>query len=143
MEEQLASLSSVESDVLLDFVARLSPQWLAGFFDGEGCVCGTIQGGSPNLQITLTQKDPAILAIISLKFPAKIQSNGGDGFRLAWGGKSALPFLEFIKDYVIIKKRQVELAFEFIPLIADPGQKVSPEAKARRFTLVSLLKDLK
>ena len=143
-EQNLDSLSSTESDVLLDFVARLSPQWLAGFFDGEGCVGVYTNGNSTKLDVSVAQKDPGILAIISLKFPSKVTYAKKDGtHHIAWCGRNALPFLEFIKDHTIVKKRQVDLAIEFASLIVIKGTDVPNEWVVRRLQIAEELKRLK
>ena len=42
-EEIRLELSRLEP---IDYAARITPQWVAGFFDGEGCVSSAIgQGG--------------------------------------------------------------------------------------------------
>jgi len=144
VQEELTSLNQQESDVLLDFVARLSPQWLAGFFDGEGCVGVYANTSYTKLDVNISQKNPGILAIISLKFPAKVSySKKDDTYHIAWSGRNAIPVLEFIKDYVIVKKRQVELALEFTSLIIGKGYCPSNEQLERREEIGIELKRLK
>ena len=97
----------------------LTAEYLAGFFDGEGCISGSTCNGNSNLSITITQRKSEILYMIDKRFPTKrgVFPKGGTKrpcFRLAWGLNEAKPLLEYIKDYVIIKKSQVELALKFI-----------------------------
>lgn len=50
---------------------RITPEWLAGFFDGEGSVSAELAYNKyATVTITLTQKDPKILALIMLKYNA-------------------------------------------------------------------------
>lgn len=144
----LSSLSVAESDVLLDFVARLTPQWLAGFFDGEGCVCGLYSNGYPYLTVTIPQKEPGILAIIALKFPTKVRYvSQNKNHVLHYAGRKALPLLEFIKDYSIVKRKEIELGIELASLLVDSRSNDnilrSEESLERRTAIVEELRSLK
>lgn len=97
----------------------LSPEYLAGFFDGEGNV-GIYKGGGTGrtLRVQITQaQSPEAFAI--LKF---VQGNYGGSIcefnktlrRPAWnyqvGGDGAWQVLRYIEPYLVLKKAQVELA---------------------------------
>jgi len=162
MEQELEGLTAGESAQLLDFVARLSPQWLAGFFDGEGCVTfidRVLPDGRKNIlvRVSISQKEVGILAIISLKFPAcKIDSfkqpykgdkpGGHTAHQLYWNGSKVIPFLEYIKDHVIVKKRQVELglelAYTMLPTRGGGNNRLEEEVWEKRKKIVEELRVL-
>jgi hypothetical protein len=147
-EENLTGLSSAETDVLLEYVARLSPQWLAGFFDGEGCVYGGLIRGYPYITVTIPQKTAGILAIIALKFPTRLvycQTN--KNHVLQYSGRKAIPILEFMKDFAIIKKKEIELGLELANLLShsrsNEERERLNETFARRLEIVEELRLLK
>lgn len=112
---------------IADAMDRLTLPWLAGFFDGEGSVYAGLSNGAYNVRISITQKDPTILALIGLKYKAnciskKMGSGGKISCQVRLGGRSALPFLYDIKDLVIVKRRQVELAIKLISLVDNTGE---------------------
>lgn len=106
---------------------KITPQWLAGFFDGEGCVsiCDN-KSGYITLHVSITQADLLILSLIALKFKdyndiyeRKYPGNRKSVHIISWNGKKALEILEYIKDCVIVKKEVVDLGIEFAYLISE------------------------
>lgn len=147
---ELQGFTSSEEGWLLDFVARLSPAWLAGFFDGDGMVGAYItRGESTNLLVNITQKDPGILAVIAIRFPTRVVTRQRQGeakqvhFCIEWSGKGAKEVLEFMKDHSICKKRQIELGLEFISLMGEKGIEIPRNDVVRRLEIVEELKRLK
>jgi hypothetical protein len=139
-------------DRLLDVVARLTPQWLAGFFDGEGCVSPKIEhhGTIANVRASLTQKDPTILALIGLKFPGAhfsvknrtIASGKATTVthELMYTGASCQAILEYIKDHLIVKKEQVLLGLEMCKLVTYTGGKLSESERAKRIDIAEKIR---
>lgn len=114
------------NDEIVEAASRLTPQWLAGFFDGEGCVCvhKCASDFSFTFQVTVSQAEPKILALIALKFGLSVnvsKSNGRRMFVARAMGRGAIPFLEYIKDHVVCKRRQVEAALEFASTLNKTG----------------------
>lgn len=100
----------------------ITPQWLAGFFDGEGCVF--IQKRkhhtdySYDLRVQISQKDNIILAMILIKYPeASLYTQGKLVWQLHWRGESCRRFLNDIKNYCVVKRSQVLNALEYIETI--------------------------
>jgi len=100
---------------------RLTPQWLAGFFDGEGTVVAfrrhSKADGIFTIQVALYQSDVKILSLIAMKFPgvflgptATKKDARRPVYELRSCGQKTIPFLESIKDHVICKHRQVVAA---------------------------------
>jgi hypothetical protein len=141
----------LQYDELLEAVPRLTKEWVAGFFDGEGTVGAYDDGvGGHRINVSITQKDAKILALLAMKFPemsgpAKV--TGKDAFYIRASGHSGKRFLEFIKDHVICKRKEVELALEFIMLLGTHGggtaNSVHPKNLARRVELAGLMKQAK
>jgi len=137
--------------------------YLAGFFDGEGCIhIGTYPPGvysastiSPfhQLSIMLGNTNKLILEhICSLLSAGNIQRVEGKNSRTRpyyqWRihGRKALEFLELIKPYLILKKKEAALAIEFQSGKRNHlgGHKaLSPEIIQKRTDLAERLKILK
>lgn len=137
---------------------RLTPQWLAGFFDGEGCVSITnrhngLKGGKkpyPRLSVTITQAEPTLLSLIGMKFcdergliycPVR-KGNKREKkacYSLRMSGKHAGPFLKYIQPYVILKRKLVDWGIEMAELTGERGKRnlLNPEIKQRREEIMS------
>jgi intein-encoded DNA endonuclease-like protein len=133
---------------------RLTPQWLAGFFDGEGCISITNRhNGSgvnyPRLSVTITQSEPTLLTLIGLKFTNDLgdvvcpvrkgtKKEKKPCYSLRMTGKNARPFLEYVRPYVILKRKLVEWAIEMTELTGERGRRdlLTPENMSRRTELM-------
>ena len=111
---------------------RLTPEYLAGFFDGEGSITSHGRGQlCPTVQVNITQTGQAgllVMAAIATRFGGgpyekKRPSHGRwkHCYQCAWTGSGAKAFLECIRPHVIIKKKMVEAALEFIDLLGKRG----------------------
>jgi hypothetical protein len=129
-----------DENTLLEAVARLTPQWLAGFFDGEGCVYAALDINGRGhgrertwVKVELHQKDPVILGLVGMKFECSWSrartvstKTGGTttGHSITWQGTQAIEFLKFIRPHVIVKRRLVELALSFCEMLEKVGGKL-------------------
>lgn len=141
-----------DNDLLLEAASRLTPQWVAGFFDGEGCVSPKIEhyGTSANIRVTITQKNPAILGLLCIKFLGgsiqvknRIVREGSGSSRvheLWYTGNAVLPLLEFIKDHVIVKKELVLLGIELAKLVTYSGGKLSEAERSKRLVIAEKIR---
>lgn len=113
---------------LIEYAARITPQWLAGFFDGEGSISvyKSSVSGLYALDVSITQCDSKLISLIGLKFspcsgPRQRKSSFGTNrkpaFVVSWSGGSSLKILHYIKDHVIRKKIQVETAIRLAEII--------------------------
>ena len=113
------------SGEILEKIARMTPQWLAGFFDGDGhvSVCRTVVNPARNmylrLKCTFTGTDSGTLSLIAsiyglrgpyLKKSKKYKHNV---YELGLTGKHCATLLRKILPYVVIRRKQVELALKF------------------------------
>jgi len=67
--------------------------------------------------------------------------------RVVWTGRNCLPFLTAIKDYVVIKKPQVDAAIEMIQYISHQGGDIrgrggAPDDLEKREVLGQLISHL-
>ncbi len=114
----------------------LSDSYIAGFFDGEGCITSQLvwktgkyeKHPRVNVQVTITQKDRKILEGIQKKFGGTIQYKFGGPkyakrnpcYHLRITGKETMGnFLRTIQPYSIVKREQIDLALEFIEGLRD------------------------
>jgi hypothetical protein len=97
----------------------VSDAYLAGFFDGEGCVMTRRgSGGYWELRLSVGQIDPAPLYLLQGRFGGGIyrKSKGLLG-RQVWAwvitGDKAAKALEALAPHLIVKRDQALLALEF------------------------------
>ena len=126
-------------------------QWLAGFFDGEGCIylqCDKRKLAVFGLQVSITQNDEPILKEIQSEFGGTVYRHSGRRcYRWRITSAPALSFLKAVQPYVRIKKEQVDLAIEFIKTLRKRNSSGSVPMEDfisdRRFEIHNRLKDLK
>ncbi len=106
----------------------ISPEYAAGFFDGEGCVNLTVSGRNRRivLRLMIVNTDPMILAAFQAQFggfiehrvrqPGSKQAHWKQFCCLTMSGNIAFAFLVDIAPYVRVKASQVALALEFMEL---------------------------
>ena len=140
---------------------RLTLQWLAGFFDGEG----SINIGQHNVWhsnrkmwrvgITLTQADELLLQAIRQKWPEfrfctpGHKSGNNRAYEISIkGAKAAVVFLKAIEPYVIRKLPDVRIAIEFCEGFGKfrKGQqrgRLNPAEHARRVLLAQKIREVR
>lgn len=113
---------------VIDMLDRITPQWLAGFFDGEGSVACYRGVKGWKMKVTLTQKDEGLLSAIRTKFPEFCfyppRRKHGRGrinpcFEIVIDGGVASVFLEAIRPFVIRKLLDVEVGIQFSSTIQN------------------------
>jgi len=140
-------------DNAIEFVARITPQWVAGFVDGEGCINARWQKDTHvhSVRLTITQKNPAIIFLLYTVFPGghiSIQNNKlrhgthTISYHITWHGRRMLPLLEAVKDSVVIKKELVELALEFCKHVTYPGGRSTDIEAMERERLCGLISNI-
>jgi len=124
--------------------------YFAGFFDGEGYV--GVSHSEKNkymvLSVTVTQNTLPVLEMLRERFGGNIifpkhyyEKAGKASYTWAIYSETALNFLNTIKDFVIVKKAQVEIALQFP--IGHPRQEVMPHIREKRLWVRSELQRLK
>jgi hypothetical protein len=104
-----------------EFMDKLTPQYVAGFFDGEGFVhSSTDKRGILIMKVGIAQKRPEIIVALLAMFPSgcfqAYKTKGAKCHSITWNGVNAHDFLKYIQPYVVLKKPQVDLALEYASL---------------------------
>lgn len=112
----------------------MTPEYVAGFFDGEGCVSLTKRQnkgyGSPHvqLQVMIANSHEGIIDLFMKQFGGfkseKPTGFGSTSFCLKFSSEEAEAFLRYIQYDVIIKAREVEVALALIERRRLPGWRV-------------------
>lgn len=110
--------------------------YLAGFFDGEGCVSILSYHGGKSFGIRLfaSQIDPRPLNILKDKFGGSIQVQPKLPNRRTiykWGveGEKAVIALNLLRPYLVVKSEQADIVLEFAPLIGTSKKRNKPLTK--------------
>ena len=140
---------------------KISWQWLAGFYDGEGCLNLTHQKSKRNTafspQIDLVNTNHAAMELIisflaDLDIPVYVSKSKKHGVFHRDSGrshkqrmtiriarmKSVKRFLEHISPYLVLKREQAELLLEFVSSRAERYTKTTD----RDFVIYKRLREL-
>jgi hypothetical protein len=124
--------------------------YIAGFFDGEGCVHGSIihknSGAYPRAWITIGQKDPFILRKIEKYFNFGTLHQYKKNWRYqVKNTKEVIEFLQALYPYLIGKKEQAGLAIELNKrILKQPvGVKLKDEEREIRMNHIKRITELK
>ena len=106
----------------------LDIRWLAGFFDGEGCVSIYRRRNRREhyLNVSISQKDRAPLDLIYEIYGGSIRKTKTPSNCHQWrvSSRKAEMFLRDILPHSIVKKRAIEGAIEFIGTVGEAGQRL-------------------
>lgn len=107
----------------------ITKEYLAGFFDGEGCIyLGTTSASGtnrkyPSLIVSLAQSGENGLHLLldiqkeyggSLSHKKKIKDSHKDAYQLRWRGKKGVIFLDQIGKYLKIKQQKASDVCNFM-----------------------------
>lgn len=104
---------------------RVSDQYAAGFFDGEGCVIvrQRIRDGLVhyNLDAVVAQMDRTVLDLLKAEYGGAIHPQRKNAWKpgevLYWrwcmGSVTAREFLKVIHPFSVVKREEIALALEF------------------------------
>src|SRR6266436_1144880 len=100
----------------------ISAEYIAGFFDGEGCIDFKRTGQARMIAVraALTNTNLEFLKLIQIQYGGKIYSKPIKGKphwknwnALTWINSEAINFLKLIKPYAFLKLDQIKLAEEY------------------------------
>ena len=123
--------------------------YLAGYFDGEGCVYITSKISRHRLEVSITSTDVAPLKLLKDIYGGFLCSRGPrDGNKNQWNwqlrDQRAGKFIEDILPYSIIKAPQLHLGLEYLDRAHNPGKrKITPEQWEERASYKLAMKELK
>lgn len=130
----------------------ITPEWLAGFFDGEGCVT-VVKARKSNFTpvVTFTNTDLETLQVIQRQYGGTLHFKGerrgwNKGYMLKFAGAGAARrILVVIQPFLITKKREVDffLTAWFSTFEGRRGKKISPEQLEIREQIKSQLSAMK
>lgn len=114
----------------------LSPQYVAGFFDGEGCIIVAKDSGARHnkrpsyvLRVDVANTDYRVLEMLQREFGGNIaRSHGKNRPCYNWqvNAQLAKKFLEWVRPYLTVKAEQAWLALEFMSQRGLGGGKGRP-----------------
>jgi hypothetical protein len=115
-------------------LTELEKAYIAGFFDGEGCISLGYKKDTSyrrhhtyQLVVTVANTNKEILNFLHQRFGGHFRKgrppskNGKEVYVWALLCRKALKFLEEIYPYLRLKKKQAELAFEYYKLVNPYG----------------------
>lgn len=130
-------------------ISQTNAAYIAGFFDGEGCIC-TVGSSKCHLSISIGQKFPNILyhiyKIIKLGRVRKHNhyTRPHTTYNLTiTNRKQVKNFINLILPYSLIKKKQLEIGIKLITLVKNSGIHLTKEEQIQRQLLCNELKGLK
>jgi hypothetical protein len=102
--------------------------WMAGFFDGEGCINihFSNKNGCTTLRAGVSQKFPEPLERIQLLMGGNLYKDRA-GYVLVFNGKKAEAFLASILPWLFVKRTQAEVALGAIGAAKDVRREVMGE----------------
>ena len=111
--DDMEELAAMKKEPHATIVCPLQIPYVAGFFDGDGCVVFRPKTGTVCAEIC--QKFPAICEAFKLQFGGSIYK-GKDREQYTWhlGSTKAVDFYKRILPFLHGKKRQVEIIFEYV-----------------------------
>ena len=110
----------------------MKPAYVAGFFDGEGCISiYTRHKRGLHIKVSVTQHRDAdwILEEIQQKYGGVIYRWEGKVTQLEWLGIKRLHFLRIIVPFLKIKRLLAELAIDAIQQAPGPGRRWDEDAR--------------
>ena len=97
----------------------MNTAWIAGFFDGEGCV--HIPSNNTSMQVSITQKDRTELDLIRNWYGfgvVKLKAKKNPCHEFIIGGKRNITiFLRSIRQYSLCKRREIEIGLLYAKTI--------------------------
>jgi hypothetical protein len=121
--------------------------YLAGFFDGEGCI-GIYRSGKTGqmvLRVNLVNTNDIVIRIIQSIYGGCIsiqqhQSNWKPAYSWCASGRQAREFLKDVGPYLVMKRPQFEVAFRFFNTFDLPNSKKF-DYKKRKIGAYAVIKD--
>jgi|SRR5579859_1836963 len=131
---------------------ELTPQWLAGFFDGEGYI-GVAWNKTRKTfypRLTIANTHLPTLELIQKQFGGSLHRSYGNKksksymcYSLHWGHKSVRELLEKIAPYLVVKKEQVDAILQQWNWDKPQWTNLTEFERDQRVQLASTLQELK
>jgi hypothetical protein len=136
--DRLSANTELPPDAQAD---AISPQYAAGFFDGEGSVsiCKTKVAAWPRpyytFQVNITNTDLEVLTRMQRTFGGSVKKRKREKrkwkqcYVLRLCSWDAFTFLQRIAPFVIVKRRQAEVGIEFQQTMRHVGNRWGPTSQ--------------
>ena len=138
-------------------ITELERAYLAGFFDGEGCISIVEDGSGKNtyspkmyLAMNIASCDKYILdywadktKIGKVNVGTKARGNARTGYQWQTTGQKAVDLLGLMYPYLNIKKAQADVAFKFQETVRISGKRTPPDVIQQRYIYKDELSRLK
>lgn len=131
----------------MDKISKTFRQWLAGFFDAEGCVGAYKQrSGCFQIPVTISQKNPTVLyhiqRIVNVGYIKDCIKETNHVFRIT-SKENQIAFIKLVLPFSLVKRKQLELALQLLDLIGVSRKSIPKENKRKRIALAKEIKALK
>jgi len=118
---------------------HITDEWIAGFFEGEGCVTVDRTSSVPMPSVVISQNDQTILKAIQQMHGGTMHPGGSRVTNLKWGGKKAAEILSSILPFLVVKKQRALWALEMTNLMGTSGHPIPADWVARRYELAGMI----
>ena len=128
-----------------DSLVKISPAYIAGLFDGEGCVSATIRPDKRlSFQVKITQKDRSILDLVANALGFGLVWFQGNHYDLRlFSADDISRFIEAVLPYCIVKRAQLVLMHELVQTISPSRRPLTPDVWMRRREIAAQIRALK
>ena len=128
--------------------------YIAGYFDGDGCVTGQVQNNIAGARCNICSADIELLSVLHNMFGGSIgkifdvatnytnRIGTHDVFQWQLSLNQSVPFITAILPYLLVKKVQAQSLLEMASLRHDRklSAKMPEETRIRRLTLLNTIK---
>jgi len=110
-------------------MGELTPQYLAGFFDGEGSVCITYDNsGQPKLRVSLANNYRPVIEQVKQQFSGSINRSSGNCYQWwLYKTEKMFQFLTYVKPYLIVKQKEVTIALTLLTTMGTSGTRYTEQ----------------
>ena len=112
--------------------------YAAGFLEADGCIHLTNSG----VAVRVTNRNLAVLNWFQDKFKGRVREKVIPKNCYEWNvfGEEAIEFLQYVYPFLIFKKPQADILFEFRSTLHTKGKKLPEDTKTKRKQLLTRMK---
>jgi hypothetical protein len=122
-------------------VQNITPEWIAGMFDGDGCIVVShhLRTGRSALELNITQsKSPALLLASQAVHTGTIQHNPP---RLVWRAARNIPaIVKILRMHLVIKRQKLDTLLQHLFKVDTTKDRINGAGERGAFTCPSPMK---